>query len=69
MQMKQQDMAIKAQTAQMNNQTKLQIANMNAQTKMMDTQTRAEAEAERNATTIRKNELDVLAGNARNFNQ
>ena len=69
MQMKQQDMAIKAQTAQMNNQTKLQIANMNAQTKMMDTQTRAEAEAERNATTIRKNELDVLAGNAGNFNQ
>jgi len=53
----------------MNNQTKLQIAQMNAQTKMVDTQTRAEAEAERNATTIRKNELDVLAGNAGNFNQ
>jgi len=69
MQMKQQDMAIKSQTAQMNNQTKLQIASMNAQTKMADTQTRAEAEAERNATTIRKNELDVLASGARNFNQ
>ena len=69
MQMKQQDMAIKAQTAQMNNQTKLQIAQMNAQAKMMDTQTKAKAEEERNATTIRKNELDVMASNSRNFNQ
>jgi len=69
MQMKQQDMAIKSQTAQMNNQTKLQIASMNAQTKMADTETRSQAEAERNATTIRKNELDVLASGARNFNQ
>ena len=45
----------------MENQTKMQIAQTNAQVKVMDTQVRANSEAERNAAMIRKNELDILA--------
>ncbi|MDB4725946.1 hypothetical protein OAF54_00825 [bacterium] len=66
MQMEQMKMAQDAQIAQMNNQTKMQIAESNNQVKLVDTQMRAQAEADRNETTIRANELDVIANRQHN---